>query len=102
MKKVGKEEKYIKRSVVLHPVVYDYAQKLRTIALDKGVDISFSASINAMVLGHVLTVAYGLKEGLKLMWDFILDKKTIEEINTEDLKEQWKEEMRKKLAKILE
>ena len=59
MKKVGKEEKYVKRSVVLHPVIYEYIQKLRTIALDKGIDLSFSASVNAMIIGQVCMTAYG-------------------------------------------
>ena len=104
MKKVGKEERsYVKRSVVFHPIVYEYVQKLRSIAMEKGIDLSFSGSVNAMIVYQIISVIENShKEGLKALWDFIFDKKTIEEINRKDQEEQWKEEMRKKLAKILE
>ena len=91
----------VKRSVVLHPLAYKYIQKLRMITLDKGIDLSFSASVNAMIMGQVCITVYGNEEGLKIMWDFILDKKTIEKINRKDLEEQWKEQMRREIKKKL-
>lgn len=100
MKKIRKEE-FIKSSVVFHPIMHNYIQKLRSIALDSGVDLSYSAAVNAMVIGQVLTTAYGIDEGLKLLWNFMLDKKTIEEMNRKDIEEQWKNEIRKKLASAL-
>jgi len=101
MTKVGKEERYVKRSVVIHPLAHKCIQNLRSIVLEKGIDLSYSAAINAFVIGQVCMTSYDRDEGLRIMWDFMRDEKTIKEINEKDAMEQWKEKMRKKLVEIL-
>ncbi len=92
----GKDESMVKTTVIFYPLVLKYIQKLRSIALDNGIDLSLSAAVNALIIGQVLMTVHGVEEGLKLMWDFIFDEKTIQRINTEE----WKERVRAALEDV--
>ena len=77
----------VKKSVALHPLIDKFIRKSWAMLIETGNDASYSTAINFMLFGAVFEA---VKSGgwsdktRNLVWDFIEDRKTIDEINLEE------------------
>lgn len=77
----------IKKTVVIHPIMDSYVRKTWAILIENGKDASYSTALNFMLLATMLEAqkSKGLSEKTReLIWNFIHDRKTIDELNLQD------------------
>jgi hypothetical protein len=77
----------IKKTVVIHPIMDSYIRKTWAILIDSGKDASYSLALNFMLLATIFETQKpeGLSEKTReLIWNFINDQKTIDELNLQD------------------
>lgn len=77
----------IKKTVVIHPIMDSYIRKTWAILIENGKDASYSTALNFMLLAAIFeaTKPDGLSEKTRdLVWDFVEDQKTIDELNLQD------------------
>jgi len=75
----------IKKTVVIHPIMDSYIRKTWAIMIEKGRDASYSSALNLMLLIAIFEAMRGIDENTrKLIWDFLEDKETINDLNRED------------------
>lgn len=77
----------VKKSVAIHPLIDRFIRKTWALTIDQGYDSSYSTAINFILLGGILEAVK--KEGWSeetrnLVWSFLEDKKTVDEINLEE------------------
>ena len=78
----------VKKTVVIHPLIDGYVRRTWAFLIEQGYNATYSTALNFMLLGAIFEA---LKEGgwdkrtRKLVYDFLKDEKTIEEINREDM-----------------
>jgi len=78
----------IKKTVVIHPIMDSYIRKTWAILIESGKDASYSSALNFMLLATILEAQKpeGLSEEIReLIWNFVDDQKTIDELNLQDL-----------------
>jgi len=78
----------IKKTVVIHPIINSYIRKTWAILIENGKDASYSTALNLMLLATIFEAAKpkGLTEKTReLIWNFVDDQKTIDELNLKDL-----------------
>ena len=77
----------IKKTVVIHPIMDSYIRKTWAMLIENGKDASYSLALNFMLLAMIFEAIKpeGLTEKTReLIWNFIDDKKTINELNLQD------------------
>ena len=77
----------IKKTVVIHPIMDSYIRKTWAILIESGKDASYSSALNFILLATIFETQKpeGLSEKTrKLLWNFIDDQKTMEELNLQD------------------
>jgi siroheme synthase (precorrin-2 oxidase/ferrochelatase) len=79
----------VKKTVALHPIMDRYIRRTWALLIEAGYDATYSTALNFILLGAVLEA---IKEGgwsdetRRMLWDsFMEDRKTIEELNLEDM-----------------
>lgn len=77
----------IKKTVVIHPIMDSYIRKTWAILIENGKDASYSSALNYMLLATIFVVQQ--PEGLtdktrELLWNFIDDQKTMDELNLQE------------------
>jgi len=78
----------VKKSVAIHPIIDKFVRETWSMLIREGYDATYSTAINFMLLGAIFEAT---KEGgwsertREIVWDFIKDRETIEELNLEDL-----------------
>lgn len=78
----------IKKTIVIHPIMDSYIRKTWALMIEKGRDASYSSTLNFMLLIAIFETIKGLNEDtLKMLWDFLEDQETINELNQEDFLE---------------
>lgn len=78
----------VKKTVAIHPIMDSYIRKTWAILIENGKDASYSTAFNFMVLATIFeaTKPDGLSNKTReLIWNFVEDQKTINELNLEDL-----------------
>ena len=78
----------VKKTVAIHPIMDSFVRKTWAILIENGKDASYSTALNFMLLVAIFeaTKREGLREKTReLVWNFVEDKKTINELNLQDL-----------------
>jgi len=78
----------IKKTVVIHPIMNSAIRKTWAILIENGKDASYSTALNFMLLATIFEAEKpeGLSEKTReLIWHFVDDQKTIDELNLQDL-----------------
>jgi len=78
----------IKKTVMIHSIMNSIVRKTWAILIENGKDASYSLALNFMLLGFMLEAQKpeGLsKKTRELIWNFMEDRKTIDELNVQDL-----------------
>ena len=89
----------VKRTAALHPIMDYYVRKLQAIMIEKGWNATYSTALNYMVLYNVLDVAERKMHPkvVKLLQNFLEDRKTIKQIQREDRMTEYLEQSRKQI-----
>jgi len=77
----------IKKTVVIHPIMDSYIRKTWATLIENGKDASYSLALNSILLATIFETQKpeGLSEKTReLLWSFIDDQKTIDELNLQD------------------
>jgi len=77
----------IKKTVAIHPIMDSYIRKTWAILIENGLDASYSTALNFMLLISIFesTREEGISEKTRqLIWNFVKDQKTIDELNLKD------------------
>ncbi len=78
----------IKKSVAIHPIMDKYIRKTWALLVENGHDATYSMALNFMLLGAIFEATQeesGWRENTrKLVWNFVEDDETINELNLED------------------
>ncbi len=92
----------VKKTVALHPIIDGFVRKTWALLIEKGYDATYSTALNFMLLGAILEA---VKEGgwseetRELVWNFMEDRETIEELDLEDQLTNIEERIASKLTK---
>jgi len=89
----------VKKTVAIHPIMDHYVRKLQAILVDKGWNATYSTVLNYMILYHVLDVSNRKQNPkvVKILQDFLNDRESIEQIQTEDRMAEYLEQSRKRI-----
>jgi len=77
----------VKKTVAIHPMMDRYVRKTWALLVENGYDATYSTALNFMLLATIFetTKDGGLSEKTRdLIWNFVRDQKTIDELNLED------------------
>ena len=77
----------VKKTVAIHPMIDMHIRKVWSLLIEKGYDATYSTALNFMLLGAIFEAVKedGWSEKTReLVWNFIEDQKTIDELNLED------------------
>jgi len=77
----------IKKTVAMHPIMDSYVRKTWALLIENGKDASYSSALNFILLATIFETQKpeGLSEKTReLLWNFIDDQKTIDELNLQD------------------
>ena len=77
----------IKKTVVIHPMIDIFIRKTWAMLIENGYDATYSTALNFMLLGAIMEATKEggwSKETRDIVWNFIKDEKTIEELNLTD------------------
>ena len=77
----------VKKSVAIHPIMDKGVRKIWSHLIENGYDATYSTAVNFMLLGAIFeaTKKGGWSdETIRIVWNFVEDKKTIKELNLED------------------
>ena len=87
----------IKKTVALHPLWDHYIRQTWAILIGDGHDATYSTALNYMLLtGFFLVVNRGIdQKTIDMMHAFLEDRKTLEQLNFEDLKIRYTEAVEK-------
>ena len=92
----------VKKTVAIHPLMDSYVRKTWAILIENGKDASYSTALNFMLLATIYetTKPNGLSEETReLLWNFVEDQKTIDELNLQDLLTTLEEKIKNKRIK---
>lgn len=84
----GERMPVVKRSVAIHPLIDAFVRKTWALLIEQGYDATYSTALNFMLLGAIFeTTKKGgwSEETRRLLYNFLEDRESIEEINKEDL-----------------
>jgi hypothetical protein len=89
----------VKKTVAFHPIMDNYVRKLLAILIEKGWNATYSTALNYMILGHAMDVSTRKMHPkvVKILQDFLHDRKTIREIQRHDRLTKYSEESRKQI-----
>jgi len=89
----------VKKTVAIHPIMDSYVRKLQAILVDKSWNATYSTALNYMILYHVLDVSNRKQNPkvVKILQDFLNDRESIEQIQTEDRMTEYLERSRKRI-----
>lgn len=89
----------VKKTVALHPIMDNYVRTLQTILIQKGWNATYSTALNYMVLYNVMDVSSRKMHPkvLKVLRDFLHDRRTIREIQRQDRLTEYLEKSRKQI-----
>lgn len=89
----------VKKTVALHPIMDDYVRKLLAILIQKGWNATYSTALNYMILGHAMDVSSRKMHPkvVKILQDFLHDRKTIGEIQRHDRLTKYLKESQKRI-----
>jgi len=89
----------VKKTIALHPIMDNYIRTLLAILIQKGWNATYSTALNYMILGHAMDVSTRKMhpEVVKILQDFLHDRKTIREIQRHDRLTKYSEESRKQI-----
>jgi predicted histidine transporter YuiF (NhaC family) len=77
----------VRKTVAIHPIIDNYVRKTWSMLIENGYDATYSTALNFMLLG---AISEAMKEGgwsketRNIVWSFMEDEKTINELNLED------------------
>jgi hypothetical protein len=77
----------VKKTVAIHPVIDKFIRKTWAILIENGYDATYSTALNFMLLIAIMEAIKGgslSEETINIVWDFLKDEKTIEELNLTD------------------
>jgi len=90
----------IKKTVALHPIMDNYVRTLQAILIQKGWNATYSTALNYMVLYNVMDVSSRKMHPkvVKTLRDFLYDRRTIREIQSQDKLTEYLERSRKQMG----
>ncbi|MFH1485137.1 MAG: hypothetical protein ABIH46_03615 [Chloroflexota bacterium] len=84
---VKEEDKMLKKTIVIHPLMDAFVRKTWAMLIEAGYDATYSLALNFMLLGMV---EEAIKEGglsqetRDIVWSFVNDEKTTRKIELQD------------------
>jgi hypothetical protein len=89
----------IKRTVAVHPIMDSYVRKLQAILIEKGWNATYSSALNYMILYNVFDLQYRKihPKVAEALQSFLVDRKTVREIQREDRMTAYLEQNRKSI-----
>jgi len=80
--------KVIKKTVAIHPIMDKFVRKAWAILIENGYDATYSTALNFLLLAAILEASKEegwSKKTREVVWNFVEDVETVNEINFEDL-----------------
>lgn len=83
----------VKRSVAIHPAIDECVRIAWATLIESGYNVTYSTALNSMLLIAILEISEMSEQTRKALASFLNDRKTIEELDIEDMLQTVKEKI---------